>query len=385
MEIEEAIMRLVLRYLPAKSLIRFKSVSKNWYNWISSPFFAHQQATHFTKTSGFVSQSDHRLCPFFIPLHRHSHGVPSSTPLFFLPESSTVRTTSHGLLCCKSTFEDNTYFITNPTTEQWTKLPEPTLFHSSATAVALAFTPSTYNFYSHFQLICAVPIDSVHAVYFEIYSSRTNSWRLADSQYFYDGDDLSFKGDGLLMNGFVYWEMSNGIVLGFDLKYEEHGEILLPRDLPRPHHGALMEMNGELCYITVITMKNDDNDYYWLVVYGGGGNEMVLKRRIPLHDHNGGLMMRGDIEGEVRVLSCLSEGAVMILVGSNMILYHVEERKGKFVGKVGPMEVAAVDVDDGGLRFLPYVNTLVSVCPVEEMPPEDHEFDKILKSKGSIV
>uniref|UniRef100_A0A0A0KXX0 Uncharacterized protein n=2 Tax=Cucumis sativus TaxID=3659 RepID=A0A0A0KXX0_CUCSA len=385
-DLEEAIAKHVLRFLPAKSLIRFKSVSKNWYNWINSPFFTHQQATHFTKTSAFISQAYHRFCPFFIPLHRHSHGVPSSAFLPFLPQMSTIRTTSHGLLCCKSTFQDNTYFIANPTTERWIELPEPTLFHSSVSALSLAFTPSTYNFYSHFQLVCAVPIPSVRAVFFEIYSSRTNSWRLSDSQYFYDADhDLSFRGDGFFMDGFVYWETSNGVILAFDLTNEEYGEILLPLDLPSPHYGALMEMNGELCYVTVITKNHDDGHdngddddcYYWLGVYGGGGHGMVLKKRIPLYDDNGFFF-----EGDVRVLSGLSEGAVMILVGSKVILYHVEERKRRFVGIVEPAEIAAIDVDDGAVRFLPYVNSLASVCPVDEMPPEDYEFDKILKKKS---
>lgn len=190
----------------------------------------------------------------------------------------------------------------------------------------------------------------------------------------------------------MYWETSNGIILAFDMTNEEYGEILLPLDLPSPHYGALMEMNGELCYVTVIAKNDDDKDdgdtgddddcYYWLGVYGGGGHEMVLKRRIPLHDDNG---VR--FEGDVRVLSGLSEGAVMILVGNNVILYHVEERKGKFVGIVDSAEIAAIDVEDGAVRFLPYVNSLASVCPVDEMPPEDHEFDKISRkmSRNKIV
>ncbi|CAK9324251.1 unnamed protein product [Citrullus colocynthis] len=196
-----------------------------------------------------------------------------------------------------------------------------------------------------------------------------------------------FTGMDFFMDGSVYWETSNGVVLGFDLKYEEHGEILLPH-LPPARHGAVMEMNGELCYIMVITMKkneDENNDYYWLGMYGGGGHEMVLKRRIPLHNHNGDFMTRGDVEGEVRVLSCLSDGVVMLLVGSDVILYNVEERKGKFVGKVGPTELSGISVNDGAMRFLPYVNTLVRVCPVEEMPPEDRQFDEILKSISTLV
>ncbi|XP_022981297.1 F-box protein At5g49610-like [Cucurbita maxima] len=373
MGIQDVIKTDVLRFVPAKSLCRFKSVSKDWNQWISSPFLAHQQAIHFTKTSGFFSQSNSQDC-FFIPLDPHSHGVPFPS-LSFLPESTSIRTTSNGLLCCQSTFQDSIYFICNPATMEWRQLPEPSLLHGHVSAIALAFTLSTFNFESQFQIVCAVPFHSVKAVYFEIYSSRTNTWKISDSQYFYAGDgDLMFKGDGFCIGETVYWETSNGVILGFDLKYEVYGEIQLP--LP-PGHGAITEIRGEMCYAMVITCnsENDEAGAYSLGIYGG--HDMVLKHRFPL---DVGSYLGEDFDGEVRVLSCVSDGMAMILVGSNVILYDVEKRKGEIVKKL-------VDLPDRASagRFLPYVNSLVRVCPVERMPREDHDLQEVLRNTSELV
>lgn len=191
---------------------------------------------------------------------------------------------------------------------------------------------------------------------------------MADSEYFYDDDqELAFRGDGFCVDGFAYWEASNGIALGFDLKYEQHGEIRLP-----PGHGeegALVEMDGELCYIMP---QKEENGCYNLGVYGG--LNMVLKRQIPL-DFGDLRIIDGDDDGEVmmiRVLSCVNDGrVVVILVGANnVVLYDVGEWKGislvKRVVGCGP-----TGRGDSG-RCLPYINSLAGVCPVEKMPAEDH-------------
>lgn len=160
----------------------------------------------------------------------------------------------------------------------------------------------------------------------------------------------------------MYWEASNGVVLGFHLRYEEHGEIRIP-DLPQGCCGALMKMQGELCYVVVMTRSDKDDEadsVFSLGVYGG--HEMALKRRIPLD--------LGDFDGEdVGVLAGGSDGVVVILVGGNVVFYDVEERKGTFVRGIDDLALRVA-------RNLPYVNSLVRVCPVEKMPVKDRYFDE---------
>jgi hypothetical protein len=156
MDLKDIIREHTLPFLPAKSLFRFKTVCRDWKLQISTPFFAHNQSNCFHDVSGLFCQSRSNP-PSFISLDPNSYGVPDPS-LQFLPEPVDIKTSSNGLLCCQGHTGDKAYYICNPVTKQWKKLPKPNAYHGSDPSLVLMFEPSLLNFVAEYKLICAFPL-----------------------------------------------------------------------------------------------------------------------------------------------------------------------------------------------------------------------------------
>ncbi|KAH8503549.1 hypothetical protein Peur_067280 [Populus x canadensis] len=338
-KIEDVVRQYALCFLPAKSICRFKTVSKEWLKWIDSPFFSHKQTNHFKHVSGLFCQFPGES-PSFISFNPVAYGVSSPT-LRFLPEPIDVRTSCNGLLGCQSRLGDNAYYICNPVTKEWRVVPKPTLYHGPETAIALAFEPDALKFGAQYELVCAVTLPDRAALLFEIYSSRTNSWRVCTAMCL-ELDALPLNGDGFYIRGFVFWETQSGAVLGFDLKEEEYGILSLPPS-SNPT-GALTELRGELCYL----LPHKDDDAWSIEVYGN--MDMSLRRVIPLHSEVLGHL----VDGQCRALAFVNDDTMIIALGMKVIAYHVRAHK---------MEWVSDARTDGFVKYLPYVNSLAPVGP----------------------
>ncbi|KAJ6990025.1 F-box protein [Populus alba x Populus x berolinensis] len=338
-KIEDVVRQYALCFLPAKSICRFKTVSKEWLKWIDSPFFSHKQTNHFKHVSGLFCQFPGES-PSFISFNPVAYGV-SSPSLCFLPEPVDVRTSCNGLLGCQSRLGDDAYYICNPVTKEWRVVPKPTLYHGPETAIALAFEPDVLKFGAQYELVCAVTLPDRAALLFEIYSSRTNSWRVCTAMCL-ELDALPLNGDGFYIRGFVFWETQSGAVLGFDLKEEEYGILRLPPS-SNPT-GALTELRGELCYL----LPHKDDDAWSIEVYGN--MDMSLRRVIPLHSEVLGHL----VDGQCRALAFVNDDTIIIALGMKVIAYHVIAHK---------MERVSDARTDGFVRYLPYVNSLAPVGP----------------------
>ncbi|XP_022741642.1 F-box protein At5g49610-like isoform X2 [Durio zibethinus] len=333
--LEDILREHALHFLPAKSLCRFRTVSKGWDLWISNPFFAHRQTTYFKNITGLFCQVA-SLNPSFISFNKDAYGVPDPS-LKFLPEPVNIRTSCNGLLCCQS-FVDNVYYICNPVTKEWKMLPKPSLYHGAEAAIVLAFEPHPLKFNESYELVCAVTFPDHPVVYFEIYSSRSTSWRVSDT-ICCELDSWELHNGGYYMKGVVYWESSSGVILAFDLNDEQYG--ILPLPLTGGQFGALTMMHGELCYI-LPHLQDDD-----CTIYIHGNMDMSLKSVINLTCDNVGSKF-----GFCRALTCINDDILILALGRKVIAYHVREQK---------MEL--ICTSDGGActRYLPYVNSLVSV------------------------
>lgn len=125
--IGDVVREQALAFLPAKSLCRFKTVSKEWDQWINNPFFVHIQTTQFKSVSGLFCQLPGES-PSFISLDTTAFGVPNAG-LSFLPEPVDIRTTCNGLICCQGRGENQAYYVCNPVNKGWWMLPKPKLHH----------------------------------------------------------------------------------------------------------------------------------------------------------------------------------------------------------------------------------------------------------------
>ncbi|KAI3451019.1 hypothetical protein Pfo_007684 [Paulownia fortunei] len=341
MEIKDIVKDIVLPFLPAKTLIRFRSVSKEWDRWIRSPFLAHQQSYYFKDLSGFFCQYD-EMNPTFMTLNNSAYGVPTPS-LRFLPELVNIISSCNGLLLCQGRGGNNSYYICNPANEEWMELPPPGFYHGSEPATVLAFEPSALNFEASYQLICAVTMLDQPVVFFEIYSSTTRSWRISDTT-FLELEDSSFTGNGFYMKGIAYWETSTRKVLAFDLKNEVYEIISLPSDTPSS--GVLTQIHGELCYVGI--SKFLDNEYS-IMIYTG--LDLSLK-----HLLNVNLEQASNLNPGYRVLPCVDGNTVMILIGCFIYSYSMRDQRIKVIRR------ATIDSCSAAHKYLAYVNSLVHVA-----------------------
>lgn len=272
MNIQDVVKDSVLRFLPAKSLVRFRAVSKDWDPWIRSPLLGLQQSYSFRDISGFFYEQDYNV-PNFVTLNHDAYGVPMPS-LTFLPCPVNIRSSSNGLLLCQGG-ENYSYYVCNPVTKAVMELPESVYYHGLDPAVVLAFEPSVLNVGAHYHVICAVPLPDHPVVCFELYSARTKKWMCSEELCVGLENYWQFVGNGFYMKGIVYCQTSTGRVVTFDLEQKVHGVITLPTD--RPRNGILAEIHGKLCYIGI----SSDADNEWCIkIYSG--EDLSLMQRIAM-------------------------------------------------------------------------------------------------------
>ncbi|XP_068344309.1 F-box protein At5g03970-like [Pyrus communis] len=245
MDLKDIIRNHALQFLPAKSLFRFTGVCRDWKLDITTPFFAHKQSNSFRDISGFFFQSG-TAPPSFISLDPKAYGVPDPS-LSFLPEPVEIRSSSNGLLCCQAHDGSKAYYICNPVTRKWKKLPKPNADHGSNPAIVLIFEPSLLNFVAEYKLICVFPsVDFDNGYEFEIYSSRDETWRVSGEIYF--GHQHLVPRTGVHVNDIVYWVLDYQILV-FDLTMER-AQQLSGNFYGTGGVGALGLMDGKLCMTT---------------------------------------------------------------------------------------------------------------------------------------
>ncbi|KAL3745821.1 hypothetical protein ACJRO7_014863 [Eucalyptus globulus] len=220
----------ILLLLPARSLLRFKCVSKLWLSIISGPRFSRRHARLHAGSgaSGVVlrrTPSDHQ----FLPLGGGGGDSPLSGFPFkcldFAPDPAGLKILQScgGLLLCCSFRKigcRRNYYVFNPTTRQFAMLPQLGGASSCAITVygvSLAFDPSKS---SHYDVVCVrSTVESAYYYQIEIYSSRDRGWRLSGSP-FVAPFDMVFD-SGVFWNGGVHWISPTGASLCFDVKKEQ--------------------------------------------------------------------------------------------------------------------------------------------------------------------
>ncbi|KAL1569530.1 F-box protein-like protein [Salvia divinorum] len=341
MELKDIMKDNLLHFLPAKSLLKFMSVSKDWNQWIKSPLLAFQQSIHFKKLSGFFAQKQH-IDPTFITLDSSSSGVPMPS-LAFLPEPVDILSSCSGLLACHGR---DIHYICNPANKEWTTLPPPLLYHGAAAGTILAFEPSARNIEQSYHLICAVPIlgcGDCSELRFELYNSSSGLWRVLETTLVGMVEDLSMIGSGFYMKGVAYWLTNAGMVIAFDVERELHEVI--PIDMPPPQRiseGVLTQIGGELCYIGLRHLSGDRHE---ITIHGG--MELSLQRLVEISI--------GEVScRRFRVLPGFDGETVMILGEDWIYSYGIGD--GVLEGKIR-VGYESVSAD----KHLAYVNSLVEL------------------------
>ncbi|THG11016.1 hypothetical protein TEA_028832 [Camellia sinensis var. sinensis] len=223
----------ILLYLPIRSLLRFKSVSKHWLSLITNPHFLHLRTTHPNpRPSGlFLYRYSHQIHPDFDFLSLLNYESPSKPPfkaLTFVHDPSDLRIlqSCNGLLLCRGLH----LYIYNPTTSQFATLPQPprrvltplrcfTTFY----AYNLAFDPSKSPHYKVVSVNFSCGLPDHYEL--EIYSSETGLWSPSGDPF---TGDVSFN-LGVFWNGALHWiSTSGGDSLYFNVDKERLETMPMP-------------------------------------------------------------------------------------------------------------------------------------------------------------
>ncbi|XP_074309081.1 F-box protein At5g07610-like [Silene latifolia] len=339
MTLKEIIREHALRYLPAKSLCRFKAVCKDWKLLISNPFFEHSQANFSRSLSGLFGQTPEGPISF-ISLDPMAYGVPDPE-MKFLPEPVDLVASSNGLLCLRGRTEDKAYYICNPVNQQWKKLPKPEADHGSIPAVVLVFEPSLLKFETDYQLICAFPSPDFHDAYeFEMYSSTDNSWKVSPEMLFGERPRV-LERNGVHLNGVVYWLSADFSLVGFDLKINR-AKCIPCFDMAE----SVGVIDGKIS-----TSRKQGHDLIMCVLSNVSGKATWERRCFFVNQSN----MCPDLSHERHVLTTGSDLAVFH-DGKTIFCYNLKTKETKSIGT----ESDCNQYNCNGF-YVPCVNSLVSL------------------------
>lgn len=175
----------ILLRVPAKPLLKFKCVSKQWLSLISDPKFCASHTHHQPPTApsalfllNYLASSPQLIVPL------KNEPMPITTP--FLDHLNIpgfcIDQSCNGLLLCSSTCIDSTdlgywFFICNPTTNHFKRISHPVhkfdKFHHPP-VLCLAFDPlKSFNY----KVVCFYQVVS-GGYQIDVYSSETGSWGL---------------------------------------------------------------------------------------------------------------------------------------------------------------------------------------------------------------
>ncbi|MQL83351.1 hypothetical protein Taro_015845 [Colocasia esculenta] len=245
----------VLPRLPVRSLLRFASVSHEWRHFISVPLFRNTQSYTHRTASGVFCQMLPGV-PAYSPFDPLAGGIPDPT-LSFLPSYPSVAAlaSSNGLLCCAGVL--HSFYVCNPSTAEWTPLPEPPLpdvvyrdgaplAEDGGTAVALVFEPSAANLELDYHLVRAFQVskDCAGVFGFQVFSSETGAWWISSDVC---AAESMICGSGVSAGGVAYWRTEMQTVVGYDPAADTCRSVPWPMGYNATVNWQLGEMGGRLC------------------------------------------------------------------------------------------------------------------------------------------
>ncbi|GFP82041.1 F-box protein at5g07610 [Phtheirospermum japonicum] len=244
----------LLIFFPAKSLIKFQLVSKQWQSVISSPSFRHLHTLHYNR----------RPKPQTSLLLRFSSSFFICHPTFkrLVPFSGfqhvDVLQSCNGLLLLRC--GRKSCYVFNPTTMQARDLRPPKAF----IGLCLAFDPSKSP---HYKVFC-FRSHIVLSVSVSVYESETHAWtdRPVESCL-----EVGRFCDGVYWNGSVYFIKSHGTSRRFSLEDERVYRLpISPRAMSKKHH--IIETNGHMHSVLLsdnylYVYELSDVDFGWSTKY----------------------------------------------------------------------------------------------------------------------
>ncbi|CAK7345574.1 unnamed protein product [Dovyalis caffra] len=269
---DDLVTEILLR-LPAKSVLKFKLVSKKWLTIISDSTFA-MRHTHLNphNTSAFLL----KLSFFFKQppsykrvslLGQSLANVPLPSDFLHFDPNKPGRTyicqSSNGLLLCSkwrrysAERSGPTYYVYNPTARQFAVLPSPPGHGFRFNWIQLVFDPSKSP---HYQVVCTHFFNSKLEI--QVYSSETKGWKISVKQENFDSLYVKFA-NGVFWNGAIHWIslMGNGFSFLLDKEYlQTIPRPPLPENWQTQNFGYFGASAGHLHFIGFVAGNKNPDD-----------------------------------------------------------------------------------------------------------------------------
>ncbi|XP_008796479.1 F-box protein At5g07610-like [Phoenix dactylifera] len=264
----------ILSRLPAKSVMRFKSVCKQWLALASDPFFlaAHTRCNPPTFSGFLVQDAVKGPLTSFSAAGGASPALPdpslsSLNRRFAASDDILVWQSCNGLLLCRTRSPwPPGLLILNPTTMQYREIPDPpTGLYPFKYQFMLAFDPSTSFQYRIACFSCNITPTAfdptASQLHVEIYSSDTGAWELSRSGETLPGCTPLHK--GVYWNGALNWISQNDLFISFDLEQQVVRTTPMP---PWHHHKPILYFGESRGHLYTIGIAADIGccDFDWL-------------------------------------------------------------------------------------------------------------------------
>ncbi|KAL2896823.1 hypothetical protein RDABS01_038607 [Bienertia sinuspersici] len=279
----------ILSHLPAKSICRFRCVSKPWKSLLSQPHFI---KTHLNRTKQLLADGEaslifvsHDSCSLYSThlkyTHHLSHNITTfATKLSFDNHLFSYANVFHmvscdGLILVKD--KKNKSLLINPTTREIKELPTSpyalnprfsnTVYGLGYDSVNDDYKVVTVSYYHNFHGYdhCSTKM------FVNVYSVRKGTWQRAESSPHDYDIGFSFS-SGIFVDGHIHWlgaRLSNNassFIAAFDLGEDNFCKLSIPTWVASNH---LVELGGCLCcYPSVMLATGNATDVYMMKEYG---------------------------------------------------------------------------------------------------------------------
>ncbi|KAL3650416.1 hypothetical protein CASFOL_006819 [Castilleja foliolosa] len=196
----------IIRHLSLKPLVQLRLVSNNWNSLISD---SKLRLWHNRAAVGLIFERLDYGHSYILSLDKSIISppirkmTPTKDPWY---QHCKIMHSCNGLLLCVSNPAHNLtqkYYVCNPTTKKYTALPQVVFDNTneSICGMSLAFDPS--NSVPHYKVVCVIRSLGGLLHFFEVYSSKTGSWR-ESGELFKAYAHFDFE-DGVYWNRAIHW------------------------------------------------------------------------------------------------------------------------------------------------------------------------------------
>ncbi|XP_058187773.1 F-box protein At5g49610-like [Rhododendron vialii] len=250
----EDVLMLILSRLPVKSLLRFKSVCKNWYSLIQSPCFISLHNNRSPKKESLLVKRLIKPHPTFslslvsneTPIH--DLDVPFVSPRF---HDLHLSGSSNGVVCLTDP-STKIIMLYNPAMREFRLLPQPYFgIDNICNGLGFAFDPKTNDY----KVLIVVRLYKTNDRRVQIYDTSTDSWREIVAIVPKDIQFCSRPYRLTWLDGVFYWVASDPnssyyTIIAFHMFDELFEQVFLPEVFRIASVCSLSVLRGSLALVT---------------------------------------------------------------------------------------------------------------------------------------